>query len=379
MASVDHSAETSKPGESGEALRDAASAAYEPLIAAYEAFEERLRGTPEDIPPVGWEPQLAALRAFLSGDVPGEWEDLARLLVDPESLVGEKGTRVRLIEVPEDAAEAAAVRRVVERLLSAGERALLLAPTRERAEEIVRDVAAPDSFTLVVESLPYAATSPEESEEPVAAPVHGAFPVEAGQDDTLVDPVEDASAGVTESGGRAPGPPSEDAAESSAESPEGPRETFGANGTVEFKPVRPAQAEPTPPPVTPVSGTPLPDSGITRAEPIPPSDVEATRAEPIPQLPLPEPASATRAQPIVSMEDVPPTAAEEAEGLTRAEGTPVQPEPVTPSDEAPAAVTRAVPVLPDSADGVEGASPPTAQRPLRRRPFSGFRWRMPER
>ncbi|WP_157610340.1 hypothetical protein [Spirillospora albida] len=117
------------------------------LTEQYEALEERLRESPEGGAPVGWAPQLAALRAFREGRVAGDWDVLARLLVSPGSLGADDG--VRLVR------NAKAVRRVVKELLAAGERALLLAPAQERAAELLRGFEDdPEVFGVLVETRP---------------------------------------------------------------------------------------------------------------------------------------------------------------------------------------------------------------------------------
>ncbi|QXJ22860.1 hypothetical protein AGRA3207_003928 [Actinomadura graeca] len=176
---------------------DLVEAVYGPLTGTYERLDTRLRETPEDVPPAGWAPHIAALRAFRAQRVAGDWETLARLLVAPGSLTSATG-QARLVEVEED--EAAAVRETVRALLATSERTLLLAPTQRKAEELLHGLADdPDIFPLLIE------TRPEAPSPPLADPL-----VEAGQNGPAepVEPVEPA-----------------------------PRGDFGSNGTVEFRPI----------------------------------------------------------------------------------------------------------------------------------------------
>ncbi|WP_329518845.1 hypothetical protein [Spirillospora sp. NBC_01491] len=203
------------------ALRERVEAVYGPLTEVYERLNEQLReaSESEDVPAVGWTAHVSALRSFRAEDVYGEWEDLARLLVDPESLEGAAGTRVRLLGVPEDGSESAMVREVVERLLAGGERALLLAPTAERAETLLRDVVDDDAgiFPLIVEALAVPGHGP--SERTAALPP--VEPEDAGESETTALPFVEAETEAL---------------------PE-----IGSNGTVEFKslkpPTEPAEAE----------------------------------------------------------------------------------------------------------------------------------------
>ncbi|MGP4026183.1 hypothetical protein [Actinomadura sp. 3N407] len=191
---------------------------YGPLTGFYERLDERLREVPEDVPPVGWAPHIAALRALREERVTGDWEVLARFLVAPGSL--EEGTEaVRLVQTDEgDTREGnRAVRDIVKELAAADGRALVVAPTPERAAELLRGVESdPEVFSLLIETRP--ATAEARSVETRAMP-----------------PVDEEAVGAP------------------------PVREPGSSGTVEFKPV---------------AGRPDPkaeegSSAVTRVEPLP--------------------------------------------------------------------------------------------------------------
>ncbi|MEU8802503.1 hypothetical protein [Spirillospora sp. NPDC048819] len=199
--------------EDGWGGRELVEGVYGPLTEFYERVDARLREVPEDVPPVGWAPHIAALRALREERVAGNWEVLARFLVAPGSL--EEGTEeIRLVR-SEEGDEV--VREIVKELAAADGRALLIAPTPERAAELLRGVENdPDVFSLLIETRP--ATAEARSVETRAMP-----------------PVE----------------------EEAVEAP--PVREPGSTGTVEFRPVagRPdPKAEESP-------------SAVTRAEPLP--------------------------------------------------------------------------------------------------------------
>lgn len=195
---------------------------YAPLSEFYEEIDARLREVPEDVPPVGWAPHIAAVRALRDGQVAGDWDVLARFLVAPGTLEGAE--RLRLVQVDEGD-EARAVRDAVKELTGADGRALLIAPTPEKAAELLRAVEGdPDVFSLLIETRPETAEArsvrtralPPVAEPPVAEPP---------------------------------------AAEPPAEREPPPLREPGSNGTVEFRPV----ADPLPEPA----------AAVTRAEPLP--------------------------------------------------------------------------------------------------------------
>ncbi|MGW3767956.1 hypothetical protein [Actinomadura verrucosospora] len=196
--------------------RELVESVYGPLSEFYEGLDARLREVPEDVPPVGWAPHIAALRALRDGRVAGEWDVLARFLVAPATLEGAEG--LRLVQADEGD-EARVVRDAVKELTEADGRALLIAPTPERAAELLRAVEDdPDVFSLLIETRP-------ETAEARSVRTQALPPVEER-------PAEE--------------PP--------AEAPPPLREP-GSNGTVEFRPVGDALPEP--------------EAVVTRAEPLP--------------------------------------------------------------------------------------------------------------
>ncbi|WP_089316512.1 hypothetical protein [Actinomadura mexicana] len=200
-----------------EGWRELVESVYGPLSEFYEGIDARLREVPEDVPPVGWAPHIAAVRALRDGQVAGEWDVLARLLVAPGTLEGAEG--LRLVQVDEGD-EARVVRDAVKELTQADGRALLIAPTPEKAAELLRAVQGdPDVFSLLIETQP-------ETAEARSVRTQGLPPAEE--------------------------PP---AGEPSAEREPPPLREPGSNGTVEFRPV--------------VGALPEPEAAVTRAEPLP--------------------------------------------------------------------------------------------------------------
>jgi hypothetical protein len=210
-----------------EGWRELVESVYGPLSEFYEQIDARLREVPEDVPPVGWAPHVAALRALRDGEVAGDWEVLSRFLVSPGSV--EDAEELRLVEV--DAGdEAGVVREAVKELAAADGRALLIAPTPEKAAELLRSMEDdPEVFSLLIETQPE--TAEARSVETQALP-----------------PVEE--------------PP--------------PVREPGSNGTIEFKPVDPqasavTRAEPLPtpvepaPPVEPEEGPSAPETRVRSA------------------------------------------------------------------------------------------------------------------
>ncbi|MFI0410465.1 hypothetical protein ACH34S_31640 [Actinomadura sp. 3N508] len=180
--------------EDGWGGRDLVEDVYGPLTAFYEQLDARLKEVPEDVPPVGWTPHIAALRALREERVTGDWDVLARFLVAPGSLE-ERAEPLRLIEA-ENGDEI--VHESVKELAAADGRALLVAPTPERAAELLRRLEDdPEVFSLMIETQP--ATAEARSVETQALP-----------------PVDDADV---------------------PESPPPPAREHGSNGTVEFKPL----------------------------------------------------------------------------------------------------------------------------------------------
>jgi hypothetical protein len=126
-------------------LREQITAAYAPLVALYQLFESRLRETPDDVPPVGWKPQLEALRALRDGEVAGDPVALGRLMTDPAALPpvpgledpvhAAIGTPHALLIRPYDPRTLLAI---AEPLVAAGRRILLLAPAAESARTAIR-------------------------------------------------------------------------------------------------------------------------------------------------------------------------------------------------------------------------------------------------
>ncbi|TDC73989.1 hypothetical protein E1285_43930 [Actinomadura sp. 7K507] len=187
-------------------------AVYGPLTEFYERLDARLREVPEDVPPVGWAPHIAAMRALREERVAGDWEVLARFLVAPGSL--EEAEELRLVSA-EKGDEV--VREIVRELAAADGRALLVAPTPERASDLLRGLENdPEVFSLLIETRPATAEAEADSVETQGFP-----------------PVDD----------------------DAVEAP--PVREPGSHGTVEFRPV---------------VGLPEPQEGssaVTRAEPLP--------------------------------------------------------------------------------------------------------------
>ncbi|MEU8124531.1 hypothetical protein AB0C21_37960 [Spirillospora sp. NPDC049024] len=197
--------------------RELVESVYGPLTEFYEGLDARLREVPEDVPPMGWAPHIAAVRALRDGQVAGEWDVLARFLVAPGTLEGAEG--LRLVQASEGD-QARVVRDAVKEVTAADGRALLIAPTPEKAAELLRGMEGdPDVFSLLIETQPE--TAEARSVRTQALPPVEELPVEE--------------------------PPAE-------EEPPPLREP-GSNGTVEFKPL-------TGPP-------PEPAAAVTRAEPLP--------------------------------------------------------------------------------------------------------------
>ncbi|MBO2466178.1 hypothetical protein [Actinomadura violacea] len=231
--------------------RDLVEAAYAPLTDRYERLQAGLTGDA-----VGWTAQIAALRALRTGDVAGDWEILARLLVAPGTL--ETSDAVRLVRTAD---EPETVRSLLRDLKAAGERTLLLAPTPEQAAAVLGAVNDdPEIRALLIETVPSSPDKPAEPLTPDVAPQ--------------------------------PEPP---------EAP--PRRDSGSHGTVEFKPV---------------TGLPDPGTAATRAEPLPTPeeptgpDTTQTRALPTlpdePETPAADAADATRAESLPSIDDEQPSA-----------------------------------------------------------------------
>ncbi|TYK50432.1 hypothetical protein [Actinomadura decatromicini] len=213
---------------------------YRPLAEFYERLDARLKEVPEDVPPAGWAPHVAALQALRSGHVAGDWETLARFLVAPTTLdAGTGGLRLVRAERPDEA-----VRELVKALATADERALLIAPTPERAAELLLSLEDdPEVFSLKIETHPETAESPSVATQ-------------------ALPPLEDE-----------PGGPDEPAV-----MPQ-PSRRPGSSETVEFKPL-PATPEPQPQP------QPEPEPQPAEGE----SASAVTRVEPLPALPVTEPA-----------------------------------------------------------------------------------------
>ncbi|WP_067902243.1 hypothetical protein [Actinomadura chibensis] len=209
---------------------------YRPLTEFYERLDARLREVPEDVPPVGWAPHVAALQALRDGRVAGDWEALARFLVAPGTLDGgTAGPRLVRAERPDEV-----VREIVKELAAADERALLIAPTPERAADLLLSLEDdPEVFSLKIETHPATAESPSVATQ-------------------ALPPLDEPSA---------PDQP--------AVQPQ-PARGPGSTGTVEFKPV-PSAPEP----------EPEPSEDGSESE----SSSAVTRVEPLPALPVTEPAA----------------------------------------------------------------------------------------
>ncbi|MFV2177664.1 hypothetical protein ACFHW2_14260 [Actinomadura sp. LOL_016] len=152
--------EDDEPGEVHEIVERVCAA----LIEVY----ERLETAPRDEGTVGWGTRLAALRAFRERRVAGDWDVLARLLVAPAGALGTDD--VRIVPVPGEAHEAEIVRDVVDELLAAGERALVLAPTALQAAAVLRSVETDAGvFALAIDTDPGEAP-PEPPRKPPERP-----------------------------------------------------------------------------------------------------------------------------------------------------------------------------------------------------------------
>lgn len=194
------------PDASPERLRAAVEETYGPLTETYERLEQRLRQSGARA--VGWAPYVDALRAFRERRVAGDWSDLARLLVDPASLNAADGpSNVRLVEVTQNAVQA--VHEIVAPLLSGGERALLLAPTAEEAEQIAQSFAD-DETAFVVHIAAVADRNPDLPAEDST----GTLPLKPATDEHL------AAAGVDPSTGTRPLRPVEDEPSGAPRAPE---------------------------------------------------------------------------------------------------------------------------------------------------------------
>ncbi|QKW32898.1 hypothetical protein HUT06_01645 [Actinomadura sp. NAK00032] len=300
---------------------------YGPLSEFYEQLDARLREAPEDAPPVGWAPHIAALRALRDERLTGDWEVLARFLVAPASL--EETEALRLVHV-EPGAEAEAVRKVIKELTASDERALLIAPTPEQAADLLRTMEDdPEVFSLLIETRPE--TAEARSVQTRALP-----------------PIKDAP------------PPAE---------PPPVREP-GSHGTVEFKPLRG--------PSTPAESA----SAVTRAEPLPalPDEpaADTTRVQALPTLPddlddAAAPSATTPAKPLpappgesthTAQDETPATAPPHADAddsasdITRAEPLPALPEESTHAAQGEtSAATSAQADADDSASDITRAEP----------------------
>ncbi|MFI0480478.1 hypothetical protein [Actinomadura sp. 9N215] len=226
--------------EDGWGGRELVESVYGSLTEFYEHIDARLREVPEDVPPVGWVPHVAALRALREQRVAGDWEVLARFLVAPGSL--EETEALRLVQT-EDGDDV--VHDTVKELTAADGRALLVAPTPERAAELLRSLEDdPEVFSLMIETQP--ATAEARSVETQALP-----------------PVDE---------GGAPEPP--------------PVRKHGSSGTVEFKPLT-GPPEPETVAAEPETGPPEPETGPDRGADE--ASSAATRVEPLPAVPEGEP------------------------------------------------------------------------------------------
>jgi hypothetical protein len=152
-------------------LRKEIAATYAPVVALHQLCENRLRETETAGPgsPIGWTPYLKALRALRDGDVTGRWEDLARLMADPESLVlgadqheadrlatveaAVDAARALLIQAPASPERSAVIGDLVRRLAAAGERILVMAPSAAAIDALV-DGIGDDAGILTVRAEP---------------------------------------------------------------------------------------------------------------------------------------------------------------------------------------------------------------------------------
>lgn len=206
---------------------------YRPLAEFYEQLDARLKEEPEDVPPVGWAPHIAALQALRDGQVAGDWEILARFLAAPRSLDGGTAEGLRLVRSgqPDEV-----VREIVKELAAADERALLIMPTPERTADLLLSLEDdPEVFSLKIETHPVAAESRSVATQ--------ALPPLGEPDEPVV------------------------------EAQPRPVRRTGSTGTVEF---RPLSAEPEPEPEEDEGS-----SAVTRVEPLPALPVTEPAAEPV--------------------------------------------------------------------------------------------------
>ncbi|GAA1789568.1 hypothetical protein [Actinomadura chokoriensis] len=282
--------------------RELVESVYAPLSEFYERLDAQLGEVPEDVPPVGWAPHIAALRALRMGRVAGDWETLARFLVAPGTL--DETDTLRLVHV-EEGGEADAVRKAIKELTASDARALLVAPTPEQATDLLRTMENdPEIFSLLIETRPETAES--RSVQTQALP-----------------PIEEE-------------PPTAD------EAPEPPpvREP-GTHGTVEFKPLT------TPP------GPPESASTVTRAEPLPSLPDELNEDDSAP-------ASATA--PGEALPPAPAEPSESASTVTRAEPLPSLPDEPREDDSAARTPGGEAPATPPAASE-DNTPPPGSAEP----------------
>lgn len=146
------------------ALQDDVEVHYGALAALYRLFDGRLREEPLEGPrPIGWTGHAEAVRALTDGRVHGDWEGLARLMVDPVA-AGRPGDtegegaaadarRIRLIQAPEGTDPAGVVVKVVREQAAAGARTLVLAPAADALEPVLADLAGdPEILAARVET-----------------------------------------------------------------------------------------------------------------------------------------------------------------------------------------------------------------------------------
>ncbi|MFC5180481.1 coiled-coil domain-containing protein [Actinomadura harenae] len=132
-----------------ERLRERVGELCATLTERYERLEAELLEAvpPEAEQPLGWSGRIATLRVFAMREPTDDWTDLARLMVEPETLDERVASMIDLSG--EDAG--AAVRQITDALDG---RILLLAPSRDEAAELLEALAGRELPLMLEEVVP---------------------------------------------------------------------------------------------------------------------------------------------------------------------------------------------------------------------------------